>query len=230
MNRRVKYRFGFQEFSSQKGVSKHAASIRNSYNSGTTVDDPNDVAFLTDLISGHVKSHVKVGIGIARFYVDIAPGRPGTCFWLERLDGSKTDFSVPQCLIGVGGVNRRSLRLAIKPQLDVYREATLAHGAATFISKYSGTVFPANEAVVDHEVPFNDILKLFFEPRGIDIDSELLSQSVDQRSDPSWLNPAIIDEFLDFHRRFPLRLVHWRENASQIKIETNLPISTIKLP
>src|SRR5688572_9237492 len=122
MPRRAKYKFGSAEFTSQDSVKKHAAAIRRRYGVGFTVTAAEDIAFLSDLILCHVERTTKVGPGIVRFFVDSAPDHPAAdCFWLERIDGSKTDFGVPSSLIGVGRINRLSLRMAIKAQLEAYK-------------------------------------------------------------------------------------------------------------
>src|SRR5438132_1107626 len=48
--------------------------------------------FLFDVLLRHPKANEKVGIGVRRFF------RSGSGFWLERTDGTKTDFSFLKCL------------------------------------------------------------------------------------------------------------------------------------
>jgi hypothetical protein len=217
MTRRAKYFFGSFSFTSQDAVKKHAALIRQRYQIGATISDPEDVAFLMDLIKCHAESEIKIGCGILRFYVSNAPEHPGQCFWIERSDHSNTDWGVPACLSGVGRLNRQSLRAAIKPQLDEFKMGVLSLCTDSFVSEYSGTVFPINEAVVDHVTEFDTIVQEFFTVKGVDIESELLTKSTDQRSEPVWRDPALLVDFLAYHKTFPLRLVQWRENLSEIK-------------
>lgn len=218
MTRRIKYRFGKNEFTSQAGVSKHAATIRKKYGVGGTVTDADDIAFLSDLIRSHTEQETKIGCGVARFYIDSAPQHLGECFWLERHDHTTTDWGVPACLIGVGRLNRQSLRMAIKPQLDAYKSQAIQPNATVFKSEYSGKEFPTVEAVVDHKITFEEIVQGFFKSKGIDLQSELLTRSVDQTSEPIWRDPILLEEFLEYHAEFPLRVVHKQENLSDIKI------------
>ncbi|HNR94525.1 MAG TPA: DCL family protein [Kiritimatiellia bacterium] len=217
--RRVSYCFGAYSFTSQAAVKKHAAAIRSRYPVGVTISDAADVAFLMDLINCHAECKTKIGCGISRFYVDNAPDHPGQCFWIERTDHTSTDWGVPSCLIGIGRLNRLSLRMAIKPQMDEFKTKALAQCTETFVSEYSGKKFPVDEAVADHVTEFEDIVQQFFHTQGIDIERELLTMSIDQKSEPVWRDPALLGEFLDYHKKFPLRLVQWRENLSDIKIE-----------
>ncbi|HMO41558.1 MAG TPA: DCL family protein [Kiritimatiellia bacterium] len=217
MPRRSKYKFGSNEFTSQDAVKKHCAEIRRKYGLGGTVIEPEDISLLSDLIACHVEHDSKVGCGIARFYVDAAPEHQGECFWIERKDGSRTDFGVPACLVGIARLNHQSLRMAVKYQIDAFMSSKLAEHDDTFKSEYSGASFPISEAVVDHTVTFQSIIEQFFSPRGIDITKELLTISRDQKSEPVWRDPEMLSEFLEFHEQYPLRLVHWRENLSEIK-------------
>jgi hypothetical protein len=77
------------------------------------------------------------------------------------------------------------------------------------------------EAVADHVEPFDLIVERFFREQGLDIKTEMLTRSVDATSSPVWRNPTLIAEFLSHHATFPLRLVHWRENLSEIKKAAN---------
>lgn len=219
--RPIKYRFGKEAFTSHDAVMKHAAAMRAKYGVGQTISAPDDIAFLLDLVAGHIHSNDKSGVGIARFYSDYAPEHASTCFWLERTDGSKTDFGVPACIKKIVHLNKQSLREAIAPQLAEFKTCKLATCTVSFVSEYSGKVFPVAEAVADHVETFDSIIARFFKERGMDINTEMLTKSVDATSSPVWRNPVLIDEFLVFHASFPLRLVHARENLSEIKKAAN---------
>jgi hypothetical protein len=218
---RIKYRFGKESFSSQDAVMKHSSAMRARYGVGQTISAPDDIAFLLDLVAGHIHSDDKSGVGVARFYSDYAPEHATTCFWLERTDGTRTDFGVPACIKKIGHLNKQSLREAIAPQLAEFKSRKLVSSPVSFISEFSGKTFPVAEAVADHVEPFDTIVDQFFGERGVDIKTEMLTRSVDASSVPVWRNTKLIEEFLKFHALFPLRLVHARENLSEIKIAAN---------
>lgn len=152
-----------------------------------------------------------------RFFVDDAPEHHGQCFWIERTDHTTTDWGVPSCLVGAGRLNRLSLRMAIKPQMAEFKTEALSQCSDTFVSEYSGVKFPIDEAVVDHTVEFESIVKDFFTSKGIDIEHDLLTMSADQKSEPVWRDPSLLADFIAHHKSCPLRLVQWRENLSEIK-------------
>lgn len=217
MPRNPKYHFGDQAFTSKEAVRRFASEMRARYGVGVTISKPADIAFLQDLIQGHVERVSKIGVGVKRYFVNYAPDHPGDCFWIERVDGSDTDFGVLACLQDIGRVNRLALRMAIRGDLDKFKIEALASCGETFASGFSGREFPVAEAVADHVTTFEEIIVQFFTSRGVDIETAMLTRSVDRRSDPAWIDPLLLEEFLAEHRRYPLRLVHWRENLSEIK-------------
>jgi len=218
---RIKYRFGKEAFTSQDAVMKHSAAMRAKYGVGQTISDSDDIAFLLDLVAGHIHGDDKAGVGIARFYSDYAPEHLSVCFWLERTDGNKTDFGVPACIRKIAHLNKQSLREGIAQQLATFKAERLAICTGSFVSDYSGIAFPIAEAVADHVETFDSIIGRFFRERSIDLTTEMLTKSVDATSSPVWRSPTLIEEFLAYHATFPLRLVHWRENLSEIKIAAN---------
>jgi hypothetical protein len=211
----VIYVFGFQTFSSKEKVRKHAAAIRDKYPDDSPITNQADVEFLMDLIARHVTAGNKIGVGIKHFFVDTAPLGFGKCFWIERIDGTRTDFGVPSCLEDIGRINRRSLRFAIREHVQQFTRDNLS--GDTFVSAYSGKTFPRDEAHVDHVTPFETIVTTFFTSKNIDVDGCLLTRSVDSNEEPAWEDPGLIAEFVEYHNTHALRIVHCRENLSEIK-------------
>ena len=61
--------------------------------------DGSDHAFLLELLSKHPHAAEKIGVGVEYFTVGKAKG--GTqCFYITRVDGSRSDFSFMKCLKG----------------------------------------------------------------------------------------------------------------------------------
>jgi hypothetical protein len=58
-----------------------------------------DHAFVLDLLKKHKRAAEKIGAGVKHFTVENAKG--GTrCFYITRVDGSRDDFSIGNCLKG----------------------------------------------------------------------------------------------------------------------------------
>lgn len=215
--RTAKYIFGRYSFTSKKAVAAHAALVRGRYPRGATIASPEDVEFVRELFACNIEASEKRGAGIKRFYWDWSPQHSTPCFWIERTAGKPTEFGVPACLDQIGQLNRKALRAAVHPEISAFRNRRIADSASHFVSDFSGKPFPVEEAEVDHVTPFDEILGQFFGARGIDIETDMLTQAVDARSEPVWRDEALIAAFREFHRLFPLRLVHERENQSDIK-------------
>ncbi len=218
MARRI-YEFGGRSFTSRDKVRCWMAEIRAIYGAGGTITRPAHVRAVTDLLQCHVDREQKIGAGIKRLFVDEAPDHPSLCFWVERTDGISTDFGVPSCLEGIAVLNRQSFRQVVRPVIDKFRQQRLGNkGSPTFVSDFSGKTFPVSEAHVDHEIPFDDILKAFADKEGLSLATQLLTVSQDACSVPVWLDADLPDRFLRHHDKYPLRLVHKRENLSEIKV------------
>lgn len=209
-------------FTAKNAVKKHAAAIRRRYPRGHTITAPEDVAFVRDLLICNVEAEQKGEGGVARFYWDKSPSHSTDCFWVERISGPPTDFGVAASLDGVGRLNRASLRQAVRADIDAYRRRRLGDSGDTFISDYSGKEFSIDEAAVDHVTPFEEIVSTFFEARGVDVDTWMLTLPVDAQSLPEWRDVELIEDFRTFHATFPLRLVHRDENAGAIRREQRM--------
>lgn len=58
-----------------------------------------DFEFVLDLLSNHPRSDIKIGAGVLRIFVKQNPVYTHTrSFYLERVDGSQTDFSYIECI------------------------------------------------------------------------------------------------------------------------------------
>ena len=196
------------------------AEIRSAYLPGETITDPVHIQAVTDLLQCHVDREQKIGSGIKRLFVDHAPDHPSLCFWVERFDGVSTDFGVPSCLQGIGILNRQSFRQLVRPVIAEFKQRRIGTSVA-FVSDFSGATFSVAEAHVDHETPFDDILAEFATVEGFSIDTKLLTMSCDACSVPVWIDPGLRARFLEHHSKYPLRLVHRRENLSDIKLLKN---------
>lgn len=213
---RSTYTFGERTFTSRDKVRLWMGEIRAAYAPGETITDPAHVRAVTDLLQCHVDRAQKIGEGIKRLFVDSAPDHPSLCFWVERVDGVATDFGVPSCLQGIGTLNRQSFRQIIRPVIEEFKRSRIGN-SVTFVSDFSGASFSVSAAHVDHEVTFDAIIAEFAASEGFSVETRLLTISRDACSVPGWLDPSLPGRFLKHHSRYPLRLVHQRENLSDIK-------------
>jgi Protein of unknown function (DUF3223) len=90
---------GEMRFETQKAANSVIKKLLNSQPFKAAIPEPHH-SFLCALVSLHPRAPEKVGVGIRHFTVEPAMG--GTrCFYLTRLDGTRTDFSYLKCTRGV---------------------------------------------------------------------------------------------------------------------------------
>ena len=84
----------------QTAAKAHFRAMLGKYANGQSVVDSadhDDLLALVEIYDGALKSphETKAGPGIRRFFRDADRDHPGTtdCFFIERIDGSKIDFS-----------------------------------------------------------------------------------------------------------------------------------------
>lgn len=85
-----------QGFDNKKQATEHFTKMLARYANGQDVTGA-DFDDLYGLLEKHPRAGEKIGIGIKRIFADWI--RDGSrCFWVERLDGTKEDFSIRKCI------------------------------------------------------------------------------------------------------------------------------------
>ena len=89
---------GEKSFETQKAANLLIKELRNTQPLKVAIPEPHH-SFLRALISQHPRAEEKIGKGIGHFTVEHAAH--GTrCFYLTRVDGTRTDFSYLKCIQG----------------------------------------------------------------------------------------------------------------------------------
>ena len=210
------YQIGGRIFSSQRKVAQWMSEIRSIYRDREPITDTVHVAAIYELLAHHVDRKQKVGAGVDFFFVDYSQDHPTRCFWIQRVDGTKTKFGAPACLVSIRTLNIQSLRQAVEPFVTKFKKSRIGN-ATSFVSDYSGKTFDVDVAHVDHEVPFEKIAEDFFQSAGCPLGDALLTRSTDHTSKPTWIDERLIERFVAHHEGFKLRLVASMENQGVIR-------------
>jgi hypothetical protein len=153
---------GSQIFPSRKDALSMIHAVRDRYVNGTfTVEDEK---FLRDLVAIHPCAEEKIGPGINQFSARKNMNNVG--FWIERIDGSETDFSFIACLDGdtLERMILLTMRNAVKHQVAPFREAAIAAGVVCSIT---GERLTSKNCHIDHESPtFIEIASDFISSEG----------------------------------------------------------------
>jgi len=92
----IKVAIGTREFKTKTEAVKHFTDMLARYDNGQGVTGT-DLDDLNSLIEKHPRFEEKIGNGIKRIFADwIQHG--ARCFWIERSDGTKEDFSFRKCI------------------------------------------------------------------------------------------------------------------------------------
>jgi hypothetical protein len=94
---RKTYRFGEFEFTSKDAAHGFFGEMRQNMGFGGPITNPAHILAVSELLRGHVEYDEKVKCGVRQFLTAPAPDHNSTCFWIEREDGSMTDFGFGAC-------------------------------------------------------------------------------------------------------------------------------------
>jgi hypothetical protein len=99
MPKKIPIDVGCQHFASQKDATNYIREILWAHKPGDYVIASQWIDDLTALLNRHPEAGQKIGVGLRAFLVD-KDESGSQCFWLERTDGSRTDFSFHACIKG----------------------------------------------------------------------------------------------------------------------------------
>jgi hypothetical protein len=192
------------------------------YRNGESINEQ-DSRLLQDLLQRHPEARQKVGCGVKRFFRD-RTSQGTSCFWLERLDGSCTDFSYKSCVNAKGNSLKQDFaeacRQAVQPELDKAKEAHFQkHGDAEgkVPCEVTGEMVAIYESHLDHKTPmtFEVIVKSFLVANKITIRSNMLSIPKDSQFVTTFADEDLRQQFAEYHNSIAdLRIVAAKVNLS----------------
>lgn len=179
-----------------------------------------DFSFVADLLSIHPESEQKIGCGISRIFVGLdAQYQKNKCFYLERKDGSSTDFSWLACIDG-RNIRRETFdafRNAITYQIDRFKIEQLQAG---LVCPYTNENLHNGNSHVDHESPltFYALVSNFIEIESIHISNVRISEPEDNQFTASLVDEQFIARWQQYHQRTArLRVISKTGNLSHAK-------------
>lgn len=179
-----------------------------------------DLAFMIELLSRHKNAERKVGVGVASIEVEAVPawGRSARCFWLTRIDGSRTDFGIDSCLSG--GSHEADVRAALRAEVadQVISFARATFDAGPVVCPVTGEVLRREISHVDHAAPvtFLALATEWLESR--DVARVELDGDADGETTARLRDRALAEDWRAFHqRRAVLRVVSVRANLSLLR-------------
>lgn len=213
---------GSKEFKFQKDALAFFKDMLNSSRTNKTIEGEGHDLLLA-VLERHPEAPQKIGVGVERFYK--APTEMGTsCFWIERIDGSKTDFSYITAVKAKG----KSLYQEFAEACRNTVRGDLIKTKEVFFSKHSdedgkvecevsGERIAIYESHLDHKKPltFQVLVNTFISANNITITKEMLSSPQDEQFETEFLDQNIKDGFKRYHHKVAqLRVINPKANLS----------------
>jgi hypothetical protein len=209
-------------FNSKNDAILFFKNMLHRYQDNQEVDEA-DSQLLIALLERHPEAQQKIGCGIKRFCRKRTT--EGTsCFWLERLDGSSTDFSFRLCVAGKGKTLYQEFaeacRSAVQPALNSAKQEHFAkngNAQGKVQCEITGEWIASYESHVDHKKPmtFQVIVATFVSAHDIQITRELLSEPRDAQFTTTFVDTNVQEKFREYHHKLAsLRVIKIKHNLS----------------
>jgi len=209
-------------FSSKKDAKMFFKNMLSRYRNKQEISS-DDAPLLRVLLERHPEAVEKIGCGVKRFYRD-GTGMGTDCFWIERDDGSKTDFSYISCVDAKSNSLYQEFaeacRQAVQADLDhakVRHFEVHGNGEGKVRCEVSGEMVGLKESHLDHAKPmtFQVIVQTFITANKIEIALEMLSEPADHQFVTTFVDEDLARRFREYHRGvMQLRIIKAKENLS----------------
>ena len=174
------YSLGGVDFKNKIAIRNRVSSILKSYTRGMVVVGE-DERILRDLIKMHPRANEKIGTGIKYFRIG-ADHFGKNCFWINRSDDSRTDFSYLVC---INGEKSNRLDFTTACRLAVIEQILAVSVPGTHVH-HEGTTF---QEIVDEFIAYYSL----------DISSIRYADG-DGVTESRFLDLGIESRFATFHR------------------------------
>ena len=218
----IQTRIGELVFPTKNAAKEFFKNMLARYSDGEEINEE-DSSCLNKLIERHPEAIQKIGCGIKRFFRQ-RTDKGTSCFWLQRLDDTETEFSYPTCVDARGKSLYQEFseacREAVQPDLIATKRAYFgdhADGEGKVACDVTGEMIRFNEAHLDHKKPmtFQVIVQTFMIAHSIIPSRLILSDSIDQQFSTTFTDKMIAEKFRDYHHSIAkLRVIKSSLNLS----------------
>jgi hypothetical protein len=194
-----------KEFKSSKDAREFFKKMLSRYSDGEDIGDE-DGQLLYELLQRHPEAKTKMGpLGVQRFFRD-KTDMPTSCFYLERHDGTTTDFKIESCITGKPPSIEKEFydacRSAVADDLATRKREIFEAAGGVKQCATSGENVTFGESEYRHTTPrFIEIVEMFKTAKNIDIRSVSLSMGHDMQYKTSFVDSTLAHEFKIFHAK-----------------------------
>ena len=166
----------------------------------------NDDEILFELLQSHPEMKIKIGVGVNRFYRAKSSIHPTSCFHLERIDGSTTDFSYKVCIDGNSPTLVKQFydacRYSVSDRLIQEKEKLFEESGGTMVCQKTGCQISIHDSEYRHTTPrFRDIVKEFISEFNIVISPKQISHGADMQYVVKFADSELEELFKKFHTK-----------------------------
>ncbi len=212
------YTIDGMEFKSKKAVREYVkTNIHSQYPDHQPLSEDH-FRFMVDLLKHHPWADQKFGEGIQKIWVAPETIYNTRCFWLERTDGSITDFSFYECLDGSTALKdfKMACRIAISEDILDFKKRFFETNTNSICPVLQTPLTPEN-CHVDHEFPstFEQLVNDFIVLKEIKVDDSLLVPHVDGVIGNRLLCEEMEAKWIEYHRKSAqLRVISRQANMA----------------
>jgi hypothetical protein len=231
---------GEKEFGTMKAAKDFFKEMLARYSDGDDVNEE-DSANLDRLLERHPEASQKIGCGVRRYFRK-RTDKGTSCFWLERTDGTETEFSYLTCVDAKGKSIYQEFaeacREAVQPDLIATKRTYFGdHGdeQGRVACDVTGEMIKYDESHLDHKKPmtFQVIVRTFVTANSITPSREMLSSPQDQQFATTFTDEEIANKFREYHHSLSqLRVIKSQLNlslgGSERIIKSKTPISIVR--
>jgi hypothetical protein len=178
-------------------------ALLNRYDDDEYLDGA-DEELVYELLQRHPDADYKIGCGVVGIYRARSSDHPSSCFHVHREDGTRTDFSYKTCVRGASpGLKarfyeacQRSIAGTVATQKKLMFE--MAGGEIPCHKTGVSTTFTTSDYRHTHP-RFRDIVNGFVNINKILVSEELLSKGADMQYSTEFVDPAMVDSFINYH-------------------------------
>jgi hypothetical protein len=193
------------------------------YSTNDVVLHVSDFEFLLQVFEGHQEWEQKKGVGVDFISVGMSPYKT-KCFFINRIDGSKTDISFGGAITNPKPIAKvkSACRFAIREEIANFRKANVVYNVTK--CPFTDYVLTQNNTHIDHyDLTFDEMFNLWLGQEEISLDYlvEQIEETKDNEFDTKFKDNDIEIDFVRFHNaNCKLRAVSSAANLSILRRKT----------
>ena len=193
--------------------------LNDTYNSDSkVVDKPSADFLINNIFPNHLRWKNKVGVGID--HIEVGPdGHYGKCFYIVRLDGTRTDISFVKSITPEEPIDyvKRACRTAVEGKIRELRESITLPYTCPITGEI---IWDMSNIHIDHfDLTFDELFNEWIKDKDI---NELYKKTLDSSKDNNTItyfdDEEINKDFYEFHNNHThLRAVSKKANLGELK-------------